>query len=57
MDLSNYLNPEIIVPEIIESGPLCITDLFQNATIFKKKNIYIFGHENIKKLTSKVAYL
>ena len=38
------------VPEIIDSGPLCITHLFQQ---FKKK----IGHENIKKLTSKVAYL
>ena len=42
--------PETL-PETIESGPLCITDLFQD------KSIAIFSHKKLKKPPPKVAYL
>jgi hypothetical protein len=37
----NYHVPEIL-PEIIEGGPLCITDLFQNKYVAYYKSIFIF---------------
>ena len=33
MDFTKYIIPRDIVSEIIDSGPMCITDLFQNKSV------------------------
>ena len=36
MDFTKYIIPRDIVSEIIDSGPMCITDLFQNKSVEPK---------------------